>query len=100
MIRHKYNAKPTLTDGIRFDSKKEAKRYQHLKMLQEAGVILFFLRQVPFDLPGKVKYRADFMIFWADGHVSVEDVKGYRTPQYLTKKKMVEDLYPIKIEEV
>ena len=61
---------------------------------------MFFLRQVPFDLPGGVKYRADFMIFWADGSVTVEDVKGYDTPQSRLKRRQGEVLYPVKIELV
>jgi len=98
--RHKFNAKPVEHDGIRFDSKKEGSRYEDLKLLKKAGQVLFFLRQVPFDLPGNVKYRVDFQIFWNDGSISFEDVKGMRTPQYIMKKKMVESLYPVTIEEV
>ena len=28
------------------------------------------------------------------------DVKGFRTPQYIEKKKMIEATYPIKITEI
>ena len=97
--RHKFNAKPTTADGIRFDSKKEAARYATLKLLREAGGVVFFLRQVPLHLPGGVKYVCDFVVFWSDGSVTFEDVKGMRTPQYVMKKKMVEATYPIQIEE-
>ena len=97
--RHKYNAQPQVHDGIRFDSKKEAARYEELKLLVKAGEVVMFLRQTPFDLPGGVKYRSDFLIFWADGNVTTEDVKGFKTPEYKAKKKMVEALYPIKIVE-
>ena len=99
-IWHKYHASPTAVDGLRFDSKAEAGRYADLKLLQQAGEVVFFLRQVPFDLPGGVKYKADFMIFWADGSVTVEDVKGYDTPQSRLKRRQVEALYPVKIELV
>jgi dsDNA-binding SOS-regulon protein len=97
--QHKFRAKPTVRDGFRFDSKKEAKRYDDLKLLKRAGEVVFFLRQAPFHLPGNVTYRIDFVVFWSDGNVTFEDVKGVRTPQYITKKKMVEALYPIEIEE-
>ena len=97
--RSKYNAKKTQVDGITFDSKKEAARYVELKSLREAGAIRMFLRQVPFDLPGNVKYRMDFVIFWGDGNVTFEDVKGRVTPMYTLKKKQVESLYPITITE-
>lgn len=97
--RHKFSAQPTAADGIRFDSKKEAMRYGVLKLLEKQGEVVFFLRQVPFDLPGNTRYRVDFQIFWADGRITFEDVKGMRTPTYIAKKKQVEALYPITITE-
>lgn len=100
MIYHKYHAKRTELDGIKFASKKEARRYRDLDLMQKTGLVVFFLMQVPFRLPGGIKYVADFMIFWTDGHVSVEDVKGFKTPAYKAKKKMVEALYPVEIQEV
>jgi len=100
MLKHKFKAKPTETDGIKFSSKKEAKRYNNLKMLKNIGEVLFFLRQVPFHLPGGVKYVCDFLIFWTNGQVTIEDVKGFKTESYKAKKKMVEAIYPITILEV
>lgn len=100
MIRHKFNAKPCEYDGKKFDSKKEARYYLSLKKRQEAGEVLFFLRQVPFDLPGNVKYRLDFLEFHSDGTVHAIDVKGFKTDIYILKKKQVEAVYPIIIEEV
>jgi hypothetical protein len=100
MIRHKFNAKPTTIDDIGFSSRKEANRYCELKLLQQSGEVVFFLIQVPFRLPGKVKYICDFQIFWADGTVTFEDVKGVRTPMFILKKKMVEELYPVEILEI
>lgn len=100
VLRHKFNAKRTECDGIKFSSKREAAYYQQLKIAQQSGDLLFFLMQVPFNLPGGVKYRADFMEFWLDGTVTVTDCKGFRTPEYITKKKLVESLYPIEIHEV
>ena len=100
LLKHKFKAKVTETDGIRFSSQKEAKRYSNLKMLQTVGEVVFFLRQVPFHLPGGVKYICDFLIFWTNGTVTIEDVKGFKTESYKAKKKMVEALYPIEILEV
>ena len=101
MIRHKYHAKPVEQNGIRFDSKKEAARYNTLELLRSAGEVLAFLRQVPFHLPGGVRYVCDFAVFWADGSVTFEDVKGFKTESYKAKKRMVEDLYaPITITEM
>jgi hypothetical protein len=99
MIRHKFNATRTELDGIKFPSKLEARRYAQLKALQAAGDVLFFLRQVPFHLPGGVTYRVDFQIFWADGRVSFEDAKGMATETYKIKRRQVEALFPVTIEE-
>ncbi len=100
VVRHKFNAKRTELDGIKFASKKEAKRYQELCALREKGEVLFFLRQAPFHLTAGVKYLTDFVVFWASGVVSFEDSKGFRTDMYRLKKKQVEALYPIEITEV
>lgn len=97
---HKFNAVRTERDGIKFASKREAKHYDVLKELQASGVVLFFLRQVPFHLPGGVKYVCDFLVFFADGSCQVRDAKGMPTPLYIAKKKMVEATYPITITEV
>lgn len=99
-IRHKFKAKPQELDGIKFPSKKEAKRYRELKTLQELGEVLFFLRQVPFHLEAGVKYVCDFLVFWTNGEVSIEDVKGIKTDMYILKKKMVEATYPVTITEI
>jgi hypothetical protein len=99
-IKHKFKAIRCEADGIKFASKKERKRYLELKILQQAGDVLFFLRQAPFHLQGGVKYVCDYLVFWSDETVTVEDVKGVRTPMYIAKKKLVEAIYPIKIKEI
>lgn len=99
-IYHKFRAKPQICDEKRFDSKKERDYYLKLKGSQKNGDLIFFLRQVPFDLPGKVKYRADFMEFWDNGEVKVVDVKGYMTETAKIKIKQVKDLYNIDIQIV
>lgn len=100
MIKHKFNAVRCEADGIKFASKKERKRYLELQLLQKGGDVLFFLRQTPIHLSGGVKYVCDYQVFWTDGHVTFEDVKGMRTSMYKTKKKLVEADYPIKIIEI
>lgn len=99
-IYHKFNAIRTVSDGIKFASKREARRYEELKLMQKAGEVVFFLRQIPFYLPGNIKYVCDFQVFFKDGTVRFEDVKGMRTPQYKAKKRMVEALYPVEIVEI
>ncbi len=98
LVKHKYHAKPQKVDEKHFDSKKEAQYYGILKLLQRTGEVLFFLRQVPFDLPGGIKYRVDFMEFWSNGDIKFVDCKGYMTRLSKNKIKQVESLYPVKIE--
>lgn len=98
--KHKFNAKPVNDDGFHFASKAEHRYYSELQLLQKAGEVIFFLRQVPFHLPGGVKYVTDFQIFYADGTISFVDVKGFETSEFKMKRKLVESIYPITIEVV
>ncbi len=100
ILRHKFGAVRTVKDGISFPSKAEARFYDELVMRQRGGDVLFFLRQVPFHLPGGVRYVVDFQVFHSDGRVRFIDVKGLETPEFITKKKLVEALYPVEIEVV
>jgi hypothetical protein len=59
IARHRKRAE---CDGILFDSQLEMRRYKELKLLKAAGDILYFLRQVPFHLPGGIVARVDFMV--------------------------------------
>jgi hypothetical protein len=95
----KFRAVMCEADGIKFRSKKERKRYLELCALRAAGEVKYFLRQTPFHLPGNTKYTSDFTVFWADGEVTHEDVKGYRTKEFIRAKKQVEALYPVRIIE-
>ena len=97
--KSKYRAIPTVIDGIRFASKRESQFYTALYQLKEKNLILYFLMQVPIKLPGNVKYVVDFLVFYSDGNVRYIDAKGMKTPMYKLKKKQVEALYPIIIEE-
>lgn len=98
--KHKFGAIPCERNGLKFPSKLERSYYDRLQILQKAGEVLFFLRQIPFDLPGKVRYVCDFQVFYANGDVSFVDTKGKDTALSQTKRKMVEDLYPVMIEIV
>lgn len=100
MRKNKYHAVPVELDNMRFDSKLEAKYYSALQVLKKAGRVEYFLRQVPFHLPGKVTDRCDFQVFWENGDVTYVDVKGRDTPMSRLKRKQVEDLYPVTIDIV
>lgn len=98
----KYRAKKTVIDGIKFDSKKEAKRYIALRELEKKGNIEKlmlqprFLLQEGFRKNGKayrkIEYVADFM-YEQDGKLIVEDVKGIKTDVYKLKQKLFEKRY-------
>lgn len=98
MVRHKFKALSCERDDIKFPSKMERRYYDKLKFLQRQGEVIFFLRQPRFDLPGGVKYLADFQVFWSNGEIEFIDVKGYDTPNSKSKRKMVENVYPVKIK--
>ncbi len=105
---HKYGAIRCQRGEIKFPSKLERAYYDHLLNLQKIGNIKFFLRQVPFHLPGGVKYVCDFVLFrefksfdhFSEMEIQFIDVKGKETAVYKMKKKIVEELYPIKIIEI
>lgn len=95
--RSKYGAVPTMVDGIRFDSKREAAYYQRLKLRVAAGEVLYFVRQVPLHLPGGTRLVVDFLEFMADGTARWVDVKGRETPAFKIKRREIEAHYPIRI---
>lgn len=98
--RSKYGATRATRDGFSFDSQLEARVYDTLVLLQHAGEVEYFLCQVPFRIPGGVKYVADFLVLYTDGRKRVLDAKGVETATYKTKKKLVEHHYPITIEKI
>ncbi len=100
MLKHKFKAVRSESDGFKFASKKELRRYLELKMLRACGEVLFFQMQTPWHLPGSVKYVCDFQVYWSNGDITIEDVKGFKTAEYKAKKKQVEALYPITLTEI
>lgn len=121
--RNKYSNKKTEVDGIVFDSKKEAKRYQELLLLEKAGVIRNLQRQIKYVLipaqrepdtigkrggvhKGKLierecSYIADFQYYDVNkGELVVEDTKGFGTKDYTIKRKLMLKEYGVRIREV
>ncbi|PWT80199.1 MAG: hypothetical protein C5B44_05670 [Acidobacteria bacterium] len=100
--RSKYGAKKT--NG--YHSKKEADRAAELHAMAKIGVITDLKEQVSFELVPKqdgeraVKYIADFQYTLPDGRVVTEDVKGFRTPVYVLKRKLLRYVHGITIREV
>lgn len=94
----KYGAIATTVDGIRFDSKKEARYYEQLKLRKAAGEVSYWLRQVPLHMPGGTRYVVDFLVFFADGRApEYVDVKGRETAMFRVKRREIEHLFPIKV---
>lgn len=100
--RNKYGAKRTEVDGFVFDSKKEARRYSELKILEQTGQISNLRLQVPYPLKVNASlittYIADF-VYTEAGEEVVEDVKGKRTREYVIKKKLMLAVHRIAILE-
>jgi hypothetical protein len=101
-LQSKYKAKRTEVDGIVFASKREATRYQDLKVMQDLGLItgLTLQPKYPLEVNG-VKictYIADFLYF-ENGERITEDTKGVKTPAYKLKRKLMLAIYGIQIRE-
>ena len=123
----KYHNKPTervtpAGNVLRFDSQKEARRFDELSALERAGTIRDLRMQVDFTLQeaytdgeGRrvraIRYKADFTYMkqsfvdrdgewqWA---LVVEDVKSRatRTKEYILKRKLIKERFNIDIQEV
>ena len=102
---NKYGArKVKAPDGQVFDSVKEYHRWGMLKLLERAGRISDLKRQVSYELIPKQQgeracsYVADFT-YMEGGKLVVEDCKGFRTPEYRLKRKLMLWVHGIRIKE-
>lgn len=107
-----HNRKVTTSDGIEHASQKEANRWCELKLLERAGKIKDLRRQVKFTLiPAQYEnkkllerecsYVADFVYIDAEsGNLVVEDTKGFKTKDYIIKRKLMLKVYQVRITEV
>jgi hypothetical protein len=101
---HKYHARATTIDGLRFPSQAEARRYRELKTLLAAGHIqnLRVHTRWPLIVQGYDcgTYESDFDYLNGQGQLVVEDVKGVITDLYRLKKKLMCALHHIDVVEV
>ena len=106
----KYKSRKVTVGGITFDSRKEYTRWVELILLLKSGQISDLKRQVKFELipsqriDGKVveracSYVADF-VYTENGKTVVEDTKGFKTPEYIIKRKLMLYIHGIRIVEV
>lgn len=118
----KYGNKKARFQGAVYDSRKEARRAAELSLLERAGEISDLQTQVKFVLiptqrepdtigarggikKGKViekecAYYADFVYKDTNGETVVEDTKGFRTTDYIIKRKLMLHVHGIKIREI
>lgn len=115
----KYRNKSIVIDGIKFDSKKEGNAYLELKQKERKGLIKNLQLQVKFELIpsqylevehfGKKKtkcverpctYIADFVYEDLNGNKVVIDTKGFKTKDYIIKRKLMLFLHKIQITEI
>ena len=100
----KYGNKKVTADGYEFDSLAEARRYEQLKLMEQAGAISDLRLQPRYELQrgftdneGKrqraIVYVGDFA-YSEKGKWIIEDTKGVETPVFKLKKKMFLYLYP------
>ena len=126
-IKNKYHSKKVRYNGIEFDSKKEMQRYAELRLLERAGKISNLELQKVFELipaqyetstevitrgknkgerkKGKciekaVAYKADFTYTDEKGFTVVEDTKGFKTKDYIIKRKLMLYVHGIRIVEI
>jgi Protein of unknown function (DUF1064) len=104
----KYGNQQTVAiDGTVFASKKECRRYEELLILFHLGKIGSLRTQVRYELipkqdgERKVEYVADFVYIDLEKLCErVEDTKGFRTRDYIIKRKLMLWLKGIRIEEI
>jgi hypothetical protein len=106
---------------MKFDSLKEYRRFCELSLLEKAGKITNLQRQVKCVLipaqyepdttgpRGGVKrgklierecaYIADF-VYVQNGKLVVEDTKGFKTTDYIIKRKLMLYVHGIRINEI
>lgn len=102
-MKRKYGNKTVTVDSLTFDSELESRYYLHLKGLRDAGIVERFEMQQQFELlagytiAGKkrqpVRFTPDFVVYYADGHIEVVDIKGSKmvvSRDFPLRKKLFE----------
>jgi hypothetical protein len=102
---HKYKAEPATIDDITFASQAEARRYIELKWLKQHGKIRDLRLQKRYQIRVNgvlvTTYVADFVYIDLERDQEiVEDVKGFVTPVYKLKRKLMKVVHGIEIQEI
>lgn len=103
--RNKYRAIPEVVDGHTFPSRKEARRYRELKLLERAGKIMHLTLQPRYELVvnGKKigRYTGDFLYielvkanYSKAGKTVLEECKGVKVRDYVLRRNLFCALFP------
>ena len=103
LLKHQSNTRGNTRVGV-FDSKAEARRYDELLLLEQAGTITGMVIHPTYELQSAftdasgtrhkaISYEGDFG-YTEGGRAVVEDVKGYRTETFRIKEKLFRFRYP------
>lgn len=107
----KFGNVKVVTNGDKFDSKRESKKYQELVLRRNAGDITALELKPKYELiPSKRRadgtleracaYIADWRFIDSEGALHVQDAKGFRTDSYIIKRKLMFMIHNIEVEEV
>jgi len=98
--KQKYNAIKTQIDGVKYDSKMEAKRHQQLMIKEMAGLIKhlkchgLILDLGPTD-KSRSRYKPDFSYFDCEkGVYVIEEVKGFRVRDWPPRAALIKRVWP------
>jgi hypothetical protein len=100
--RNKYNAQPTLYNGVVYHSALEAECAAELDRLKDDRTVrgpFVVMRQARFELGGEARilYVADFLLtFWEEPAKVVVEAKGYRTSRW----RLIERLFRAELPRV
>ena len=98
----KYGAVKTWAFGLCTDSKKEADYLGNCILLCKAKALPGFLYHGKLLLVEgtdkdhrAVAYEPDFVLLKSDGTYELVDTKGYETPEFRDKMKLIRERYPL-----
>lgn len=109
MSRSKYRNVPTVVDGVRFDSKREARRWETLCQFEQAGLISKLERQVTFELAPSVRiagekrarpalrFKADFRYVDENGKTVIEDAKGHSDTAFRIRQHLMKAVHGVDV---
>lgn len=94
----KYNNEWTEYNGRKYQSKREARHAAELDLLIRSNEVVRWEPQfsIELEIDGEPigSYRIDFKVWWTDGRITYDEVKGYETDLWRLKWAAVHKMYP------